>query len=282
MVFCMRRNWSRIPPLLLSFVLPGLGQLYKGEGMKAVTILLLSNLIGLAVFHFGDFDTVHGLLSTVISGATVGLPLFLWCLWDSWQPRRESVAFKWYTHWYSCIAFCVLYFLAINTGAGYVRSHFFNAFKMSSSSLMPTIRPSDFVFVSTRYYKRHPVSHGDVVVFERPNDSATPTTELGKKLLKRVIALPGENVEVRGTQVLLNGVPISEPYAHWENGGIPEGNFPSTVVPPGKVFLLGDNRNHSKDSRFWTEPFVPIQSIEGKALYIYWSHDSQRIGTTIR
>jgi signal peptidase I len=138
-------------------------------------------------------------------------------------------------------------------------------------------------------------NRGDVVVFTRPDDPRTPhEDDSAIHIIKRVVGLPGDTVEVRPGDilergdkpsgvVLINGNPIEEPYAQWVEGGNPEGQFGPTVIPPGHVLLLGDNRDQSKDSRFWSNPFLDIKRIKGKAVIIFWSWDSpKRIGTIIR
>jgi signal peptidase I len=98
-----------------------------------------------------------------------------------------------------------------------------------------------------------------------------------------VVGLPGETVEVRGTQVLINGKTLDEPYAQWTAGGSLEGNFGPAVIPPGHILLLGDNRDESKDSRFWTDPFLDARRVKGRAVLIFFSWDSlKRIGNIIR
>ena len=92
-------------------------------------------------------------------------------------------------------------------------------------------------------------------------------------------------LQVTGTQVFINGKPLDEPYARWTDGGRPEGNFGPVTIPEGHVVLLGDNRDQSRDSRFWNTPFLDITRIKGRALLIYFTFDPEfwgRIGKIIR
>jgi signal peptidase I len=162
--------------------------------------------------------------------------------------------------------------------------------------MIPTLRIGDFILVLKFWYGlRLPMvtdtytlwntpERGDVVVFTRPDDPNTPDEDDSSiHIIKRVVGLPGETIEVRGTQVLINGQPLEESYAQWIEGGNLEGYFGPRTIPPGHVLLLGDNRDHSKDSRFWTEPFLDIRRIKGKAVVVFWSWDSwRRIGTRIK
>jgi signal peptidase I len=188
-------------------------------------------------------------------------------------------------------------------------------FKIPSGSMIPTLQVGDFIVVLKFWYglrlplitdyiptlkmskwsdlvRSEPNSllqwnfpkRGDVVVFTRPDDPDTPNEDDSEiHIIKRVIGLPGESVEVRNARVLINGQAIDEPYARWSEGGKFEGNFGPKVVPDGHVLLLGDNRDNSKDSRFWTNPFLDAKRIKGKAVLVFWSWDSlSRIFTRIR
>lgn len=180
-------------------------------------------------------------------------------------------------------------------------------YKIPSGSMIPTLQIGDYILVSKLSYGiRIPTSfrmpqgfelpwedgflweysapkRGDVVVFTRPDDPETPEDESRTNLIKRVIGLASDTIQVQGTTVFINGQALSEPYARWNRGGNPDGNFGPAQVPPHRILLLGDNRDNSKDSRFWNDPFVDIGRVKGRAQIIYWSMDSlKRIGTVIR
>ena len=176
-----------------------------------------------------------------------------------------------------------------------LRASVVEAFKIPSGSMIPTLQIGDHILVSkfaygfrflgfthTLYQYAEP-HRGDIVVFTRPDEENTPEDESEINIIKRVVGLPGDTVEVKGTQVYINGEPLDERYARWQEGGIREGNFGPDTVPEGHIFLMGDNRDHSKDSRFWLNPFLELSRVKGRALIIYWSWDSlSRIGTILR
>lgn len=161
--------------------------------------------------------------------------------------------------------------------------------------MYPTLKEGDHILVSKLSYNlRLPLmvngiynfsqpQRGDIVVFTRPDDPKSPEDDSEINIIKRVIRLPGDVVEVKDTRVLINGQALDEPYARWDLGGLIDGNFGPRAIPPGHVFLMGDNRDHSKDSRFWSDPFLDINRIKGRALIIYWSWAGlSRIGTLLK
>ena len=136
---------------------------------------------------------------------------------------------------------------------------FFRAAPVRGSSMEPTLRDGDCIFVQTAGY--HQPRQGDIVAI-RAKDRQ------GKHLIKRIIAREGDTVQIdfEAGMVFVNGQLLEEPYineATTLSGDIP---FPVTV-PPGCFFVLGDNRNHSQDSRSSALGFVPLDDIEGRAVF---------------
>lgn len=125
-----------------------------------------------------------------------------------------------------------------------------------SSSMESTIE-EDALLVANRlaYIKKAP-SRGDIILFSHE--------ELGKSLIiKRIVGLPGETVEIRAGQVYINGSPLEECYVTSADTS----NFASVTVPAKHYFVLGDNREHSHDARFWENPFVSLKNIRAKAVF---------------
>ena len=131
------------------------------------------------------------------------------------------------------------------------------SFKVYGSSMLPTIEEGEYIMVSKAAYFFSEPQRGDIIVFDSPKDLKTD-------LIKRIIALPGDTVEIRDDKVSVNGTPLTEPYTleppHYLV--LPE------EIPAGHYYVLGDNRNNSSDShRGWT---APRQNIVGKAWITYW------------
>ncbi len=127
-------------------------------------------------------------------------------------------------------------------------------------SMEPTLYNNERVIVEKISYRlMGGPRRGDVVVLR-----LNGTSEM---LIKRVVALPGETVAVQGGRVVVDGIPLTEPWAVRQGGP----DYPPTVVPEGHVFVLGDNRGHSNDSRSFGP--VPLRNIIGHAVFIYWPLD---------
>ena len=113
-----------------------------------------------------------------------------------------------------------------------------------------------------------------------PLDGPRPPEEPERDLIKRVIGLPGETLEMRAKKIYINGQPLDEPYVHFlfppsEAGGASQPDlrerYGPVTLPANQYFMMGDNRDNSEDSRYWG--FLPRENVKGKALLIYWSYD---------
>jgi signal peptidase I len=151
-----------------------------------------------------------------------------------------------------------------------------------SASMEDTLLVGDYILVNRimfapvddaqppAWLSMRPLRHGDVVVFKHPDD---PETDY----IKRVIGLPGDLIEVRDKVVLRNRQPLAEPYAVHRTGIVyprgtrdgPRDNFGPVLVPDGMLFVMGDNRDYSRDSREFG--FVPRDLVTGRAFVIFWS-----------
>jgi signal peptidase I len=141
-----------------------------------------------------------------------------------------------------------------------VEAFLIQAFWIPSPSMEPTLGVGDRVLVNKLSYNFHDVNRGDVVVFERPPGASNGENGEIKDLIKRVIAIGGDTIEARDGNVYVNGKQIEENYLE---PGTPTDNLPLTTIPDGRVFVMGDNRTNSEDSRI----FGPIDEddIVGRA-----------------
>jgi signal peptidase I len=166
-----------------------------------------------------------------------------------------------------------------------VRTLVIQAFKIPSSSMEDTLLIGDHIFVNKFLYGYHipftkgrilqfrAPERGDIIVFVYPEDKS-------KDFIKRVVGVPGDTVEIRQKRVFVNGRPLEEPYVRFADGDGIDGfarsrdNLPPVKVPPDRLFVMGDNRDRSYDSRFWG--FVELDAVIGKAMFIYFSVDWSR------
>lgn len=162
--------------------------------------------------------------------------------------------------------------------AVFIRTFAVQAYKIPSGSMIPTLLVGDYILVNRLayglripYYKYifrwGEIKRGDVIVFVFPEDPS-------KDFIKRVIALPGETIEIKRKKIYIDGREIEDKWGFFSDNyfGPPRDDFGPFQVPPEHVFVMGDNRDESNDSRFWGP--VNIQNIKGKAFVIYFSWDS--------
>lgn len=143
---------------------------------------------------------------------------------------------------------------------GVVRPFIVEAFVIPSESMVPTLMVGDRVLANKFIYDFTDPDKGDVVVFESVEVE-------GQDLIKRVVGTPGDTVEVRDGTLYVNGEPQKEPYVNQEGSGLsPPQN--ELTVPEDTVFVMGDNRANSRDSRFFGP--VPEENLEGEAFVIFW------------
>ena len=189
----------------------------------------------------------------------------------------------------------------------FIRTFFVQAYKIPSGSMEPTLLIGDHILVNKVIYglrmpdsifglvipglpmgqyvfQLTPVRRGDVVVFALPADPSTDfifvfPPDRSKDFIKRVIGVAGDTIAVKNGAVWLNGAPMPDPHAHFEVSAqdrspvSPRDNFGPVTVPPGKLFMMGDNRDRSYDGRFWG--FIDRNDVEGRATVIYlpWNEE---------
>jgi len=185
-----------------------------------------------------------------------------------------------------------------------IRTFIIQAFKIPTGSMEPTLLVGDHLLVSKFSYSIHIPNEipftsiqlfsdyhffssvperGNIVVFKFPEDPS-------KDFIKRVIGLPGETLQVIQQRVYINDKLLKEPYAHHSQPSSPNSgnrdNMAPLRIPEGHIFVMGDNRENSHDSRMWG--VLDLKNLRGKAQWIYWSWDSKdtglrtdRLGTSV-
>ena len=168
----------------------------------------------------------------------------------------------------------------------FIRTFVIQAYKIPSGSMQPTLLVGDHILVSKFIYGIKapfinrtivPISkpkRGDVIVFTYPLDKS-------KDYIKRVIGLPGDQIKIIDKEIFINGRLFDGPFGVYDKNSRRNNNLGPIIVPAKGLFVMGDNRDHSYDSRYWG--FVPLELVKGKAIIIYWSWPHwNRFGRLIR
>ena len=166
----------------------------------------------------------------------------------------------------------------------FIRTFVVQAFKIPSGSMIPTLLVGDHLLVTKFLYGiKNPVNgttwvpvsspkREDIIVFRYPLDPS-------KDYIKRVIGLPGDTIEIVNKKIYINKKPFQDSHGVYLDPSVypasvqPRDNFGPIIVPKDKLFVMGDNRDNSYDSRFWR--FVDMKDVLGKAFIIYWSWDKE-------
>ena len=290
----LRRLWAS----LLALIIPGLGQAFNREYARELVFgaafaigVLWMELSG-AVWRFSSWLSLRlfilGLVATLIVMIWAAIDGFLRS--DGFARRRAGKLSR-----YSIDAAFIIGWLLLTTVS--VPAEHFKPFYATSASMLPTVESGDSVFVIDRYYNQAQPTRGDLVVFKLPGN---PSIDF----VKRVVGLPGDRVQMKKGVLYINGVAATrEPIEHvsyprfgdgrlveftqfYESmsdgaryriiklpGEQPFDNTPVFEVPPGRYFMLGDNRDNSADSRdsFSGVGFVPADHLVGRVAFIYFS-----------
>lgn len=146
-----------------------------------------------------------------------------------------------------------------------IRTILLQPYRVQGTSMLPTLHDGERLFLNRVVYRLHPPRRGDVVVVPLPDEDIS--------IIKRVIGLPGEQVEIKEGSVWINGEQLTEPYLAGETLG----SYGPVEVPANSVFVLGDNRQASRDSRYSSVGFIEYGRVSGQAMLVYWPLNTIRI-----
>jgi signal peptidase I len=244
----------------------GFGKIFRIEDLtfkKALLTCLLLALIGVAFqiiplgLTFLKINNVIFDLIISIAGLVVAISIL--------KVRFNTTVLKSIGLYVSTIVFAVCLALL-------VRTFVIQAFKIPSGTMKQSILVGDHILVNKFIYAFKEPQKGDIIVFKYP-------VKPEKDFIKRVVGLPEDTIEGRDKIIYVNNEPLEEPYAvHTDPHIYPKemqtrDNFGPITVPENALFVMGDNRDHSYDSRFWG--FVDHKDIKGKAFFIYWSQNKE-------
>lgn len=146
--------------------------------------------------------------------------------------------------------------------AFFIRYFIVELYMVEGPSMRPTLVNGERLVVNKFIYRFKTPERGEILVFRYPRDPS-------RDFIKRVIAVAGDTVEIKDGRVFLNGQLLNEPYILERT----RGSYPIATVPEGHIYVMGDNRNNSEDSRFKDVGFVPLELIKGKAVTVFWPLD---------
>jgi len=268
--------------LALSLFLTGLGQVYNGKPKKGTLLFLISIIFPLLIFQLSVVGPDKMLIAFLLLSLLASLGIYIWAALDAWkQAKRIGKNYK--LRIYNKIYVYILIIIVLNLFSFgriinlYKICFFALPYRMQTGSMIPSILPGDFIMTDRRIdhsAENHGIKKGELVVFKYPKNKE-------KHFIKRVIGLPGDEIELKGVELYVNGekrtgkeVPYSEgrrdenikegTVAFYEKGdsgtyivfyieGTARENLIVTV-PEGYCFVLGDSRDNSADSRHWGEP----------------------------
>lgn len=263
---------------LLSLIVPGLGQAYAGQLERGVFCYTLGYIFAIALCLGNLARDFRGLLLLVILLNVLAILVSADASIAAGKARELTRApyNRWYVHVIAIVLNTLLAGPLITfpirgpTGISITR--------VASNTLEPALMEGDYVVLGLRPYERDTPRRGDVVVFPYAKDPS-------KQFIKRIVGLEGESVEIVNKGVHIDGRPIADPWGVFHDRDVipaskgPRDNIPRTVVPRGFVFVLGDNRDISFDSRYFGP--VETRTIVGKALFVLWGKGKMS-GTKVR
>lgn len=279
-----RKRWLAA---ILTILTIGLGHVYSGKAQKG------------AILYFGQYAVliacmailfVHPSLSVLCLSILFSLMYFIYALADAVnlsKQNRSAYPLKPYNRWYVYAAIVIACSFIIQPALLNTLKHYImQAYQIPADSLKPTLLAGDRILAKTGLSIKSGIQKGDLVIFPYPIDPS-------HDFIKRVVAVGGETIEIRDKKVFINGEEAVEPYIVHSDTIIASGssarrdNMPPVRIPDDALFVMGDNRDNSHDSRFWG--FVKESAVTGKAAIIYWSWDRKnlnvrwdRIGRTIQ
>ena len=284
--------------VLLSLLAPGLGHVYCGRFGKGLLLYFIGTILGvpglLGILPMGLGYPIVGMIAIA-----AGVGIWIYAIENARRTAKRTCSDyvpRDYNRWWVYLILAVLPMPISVGGAFYLREVMLQAFYVPSKSMYPTIRFGERVLANKMTYRREPVRRGDIIVFPNPN-------KRHQKNIKRVVALPGDTVEMVDNQLIVNArklettrvgdsaagddtqragdivqelndsftyrilLALQADTGTTDDACRKSRNFPKTTVPNGHCFVLGDNRNRSHDSRDYGP--VPLRDIVGRVDYIY-------------
>jgi signal peptidase I len=266
--------------LLLSLITPGLGQVYNGKLKRGIIFFWFFEFSHILLHLLSELRSKFNGFILFFAFCLTFFGFFIYVLSDAFRDvkRLRVTVRKPYHRWYIYVIISAVIILINEFILDPILPDIkrFKAYKFPSISMQPAILVGDRLVADRKIYKEEKPERGDVIIFEYPKDPS-------KYFLKRVIGLEGDKVEITDNKVYINDRLIDDPWGYYEREKTylkDLENFGPVEVPKGSLFVLGDNRHNSMDSRIFG--FVDLTKVRAKALYIYWAKNKSRIGMQIK
>lgn len=250
----------------LSFFFPGVGQIYNGQIVKGIIIVILGHLIAFSIPYF--LIKVHPVAFFVV------LFLILLLYWTanvvdsiiSAKKCQDLYILKRYNRWYIYIIIILFFHIIPDSISESLHEKAYEFYEMSSSSMNPTLKIGDVIIVDKIIYKKRDPKRTDIIAFIFPRDETIVS-------FRRIVGLPHDTILIKGENIYINGSLLNEPYVFHATGleGKLRKSFGPITVPEDSYFLLGDTRHGTHDSTYYGP--IKRDKIIGKAKYIYFSRD---------
>ena len=271
-----RRPWIAA---LLTLLMTGLGHLYAGNPKRG---LILFGIWSFWAILCSIFLLAVPNIFIIIIFLIGGFAFFVFCMVDAYsiaKRKKENYEPAKYNRWFVYVGYFVILSLISALLSAGVKT---NAFNITSGSMEPALLVGDSILVNEVIYGvKIPLlrktiirvtdpKRDDLVVFIYPEDRSM-------SLIKRVIGVAGDKIEIVNKKIFINDKAYKDSYGVFKDSNVlpqseePRDNYGPVTVPENSIFVMGDNRNESMDSRYWG--FVDLQDVEGKAFIIYWSWD---------
>jgi signal peptidase I len=281
-------------PLLaacMSLILPGFGQLYNGDANRGLFVFIAFSLATIPLVLWvslglpSSMTLVLLLLTILINGG-----IWIYAIVNAWKSAKKAEYYEvkdWQLPAVYTIIFLSAVFYISPSISEYMRANLLESFEVPSTAMSPSLLPGDVLFSNKNYNCigcAHAAQRGDIAIFVYPNDRTI-------YYIKRIIGLPGDRISIKDKQIFVNSMPLSVGTPQQEGnmtlitekaGNIEyrvqwnkryDKGMEEFIVPNGEVFLLGDSRSNSKDSRYFGT--VPLQDVVGKASQIWMSNGEE-------
>jgi signal peptidase I len=275
----------------MSLILPGFGQLYNGMVNRGLLVFMAFTLVTLPLVLWVTFSLPASMMLPLLTiTVIVNAGIWIYGIVDAWKIAKineDYILRDWQIPAVYLLIFLSAIFYFVPSMSQYMRTNLIESFSVPSLAMTPSVLQGDIVFANKNYNCvgcAQAAKRGDIAIFINPNNRT-------QYHIKRIVGLPGDRIRMEGHELIVNSVSLSKSEVNKtsettivsEKAGNAEyqvqytgkynRSFEEITVPNGEVFVIGDNRNNSKDSRHFGT--VPLQDLVGKASQVWMSRSEE-------